>query len=544
MKQAFKKIMAFVLVLAMVVGIVPSVFAADAEHPFTDVPAGSWYEAAVAYVYKEGLMNGMSATTFAPETTVSRAMVATVLYRIAGSPAVTTPAPFTDLKEDWYKDPIAWAAATGVVNGYPGNTFAPDQDVSRQELVTMLWRYAGQPATEGDKLAAFSDRADSYDYAKEALNWAIDKGIINGVGNGRLDPKGAATRAQLATILMRYTALLEPVECEHVWDAGVVTTAPTCTAEGVMTYTCTKCSETKTESIAALGHSYGEGVVTTAPTCTEAGVMTYTCANCGDVKTEAIPALGHSYVEGVCSVCGDRLAEADDIVILYTNDVHTYIDKALSYANIADLKAQMSGAAKGAFLLDAGDHVQGTAYGAMDKGETIIELMNAAGYDLATLGNHEFDYGMDRALELTTAAAFPYVSANFRTVADNKTVFDAYEVFTVGDVKIAVVGITTPESITKSTPAYFMDEAQENWVYSIDGGADGAALYASVQEAVDAAKAEGVDYVIALGHLGIDPSSAPWTSEELIANTNGIDAFIDGHSHSSVANKAVKNKDG
>ena len=236
---------------------------------------------------------------------------------------------------------------------------------------------------------------------------------------------------------------------------------------------------------------------------------------------------------------------AEDIVILYTNDVHTYIDKPLSYDNIADMKTTLAAENAGVLLVDAGDHIQGTAFGSMDKGETIIELMNAAGYDLATLGNHEFDYGMERALELVGKAEFPYVSANFYHEKDGvkgETVLDAYKVFEIGGKKIALIGITTPESFTKSTPAYFQDE-NGNYIYGIGGGTDGAALYADVQAAIDAASAEA-DYVIALGHCGDDPASKPWTSEEVIANTTGLDAFIDGHSHSTIPGKEVTDKGG
>ena len=286
-------------------------------------------------------------------------------------------------------------------------------------------------------------------------------------------------------------------------------------------------------------HTWDDGVVTTEPTCTEAGVKTFTCTGCGETKTEPVDALGHNYVAGVCSRCGDLLSSADSIVIYYTNDVHTYVDKGLSYDNIAALKKETAKTADGVLLLDAGDHIQGTAYGALDEGEQIIALMNAAGYDAATLGNHEFDYGMARALAVVDEAEFPYLSANFKHV-DGTKVLDAYKIFEVGGKKIAIIGITTPESITKSTPAYFMDETQTNWLYTIDGDT----LYADVQAAIDAAKAENPDYVIALGHLGDDPSSTPWRSVDVIANTTGLDAFIDGHSHSTVEMKEVADKDG
>lgn len=237
-----------------------------------------------------------------------------------------------------------------------------------------------------------------------------------------------------------------------------------------------------------------------------------------------------------------------DVVILYTNDVHTYIDNPLSYDVIAGIKAELEKIyGQGNVLLaDAGDHVQGTAYGSMDKGDTILALMNAAGYDIATLGNHEFDYGMEKALANVQAAAFPYVSCNFyheENGVPGEPVLEASHIFeTAGGLKVAFVGITTPETFTKSTPAYFQDE-NGSYIYGISGGEDGAALAADVQKAIDAV-ADNADVIIGLGHLGDDPASQPWTSEETIARVSGLDAFIDGHSHSSVIGKEVSGKDG
>ena len=234
--------------------------------------------------------------------------------------------------------------------------------------------------------------------------------------------------------------------------------------------------------------------------------------------------------------------EKSEVTILYTNDVHTYIDKQapeLTYAAIAALKQSYQDAGKKVLLVDAGDHVQGTAYGSMDQGASIIELMNAAGYDVATPGNHEFDYGMDRAKELMRDADFPYLSCNWVDLRTNLRVLPEIKVFVLrGGVRIAFVGITTPETFTKSTPAYFMNKAQTKYIYDILGGEDGQKLYSAVQKAVDKAKCLA-DVVIGLGHLGVDPSSSPWTSEEVIAHTTGFDAFIDGHSHTVMENKQV-----
>ena len=241
-----------------------------------------------------------------------------------------------------------------------------------------------------------------------------------------------------------------------------------------------------------------------------------------------------------------KAEQSDDIVVLYTNDVHTYIDGPISYDVIAAIKAELETQYAHVLLVDAGDHSQGTAYGSMDKGETIVKLMNAAGYDAATLGNHEFDYGMFGCMQIIDWAEFPYTSCNFYNEAAGvrgENVLDSYVTFECGDEKIAFVGITTPESFTKSTPAYFQNENGE-YIYGIAGGEDGAALYADVQAAVDAAKADGATKVIALGHLGDDPASQPWTSKETIAHVSGLDAFIDGHSHSTIKGEEVAGKDG
>ena len=236
-----------------------------------------------------------------------------------------------------------------------------------------------------------------------------------------------------------------------------------------------------------------------------------------------------------------------DVTILYTNDVHTYIDNKSpkpTYAAIAALKKSIEDTGRDVLLVDAGDHIQGTAYGSMDDGATIIELMNEAGYDLATPGNHEFDYGMARAKAVIKEADFPYVSCNWVDLRTGFNVLPSVKFFFVGGRKIAFVGVTTPETFTKSTPAYFMNDAQTKYIYDILGGEDGQKLYDAVQKAIDKAEFWGADTIIGLGHLGVDPSSSPWTSEEVIAHTHGFTAFIDGHSHTVMANKQVTDASG
>ena len=241
--------------------------------------------------------------------------------------------------------------------------------------------------------------------------------------------------------------------------------------------------------------------------------------------------------------------EVGDIVILYTNDVHCSVDqnvnKNMGYAGVAAYKADMKAITSNVALVDCGDAIQGEAIGTLSKGRYLIDIMNASGYDYAVYGNHEFDYGMSRIQELTAEASFKYLSCNFMDIKSDpaKTVLDAYAIRDFGGKKVAFVGISTPESITKSTPAYFQDE-NGNYIYGFCSGGNGQELYDAVQAAVNAAKAEGVDYVVAIAHLGIDTQSSPWTSREVIANTTGIDVVLDGHSHSIIAGETVKNKEG
>lgn len=264
------------------------------------------------------------------------------------------------------------------------------------------------------------------------------------------------------------------------------------------------------------------------------------------LKAAGVTAAAASMAIGAPAASACWYGDKSDVTILYTNDVHTYIDKQspkLTYAAIADLKQSYQNAGKDVLLVDAGDHVQGTAYGSMDEGASIIKLMNAAGYDVATPGNHEFDYGMDRAKAIMKEADFPYLSCNWVDLRTTLRVLPSVKVFVRGGRRIAFVGVTTPETFTKSTPAYFMDKAQREYIYDIQGGEDGKKLYDAVQKAIDKAKLLA-DVVIGLGHLGVDPSSSPWTSEEVIAHTSGFDAFIDGHSHTVMENKQVQDASG
>ncbi|MCR4804636.1 MAG: 5'-nucleotidase C-terminal domain-containing protein [Clostridia bacterium] len=228
-------------------------------------------------------------------------------------------------------------------------------------------------------------------------------------------------------------------------------------------------------------------------------------------------------------------APASDIVILHINDAHCH-----NYADYAKLATLGKGAD---FLVDNGDAIQGDVIGTLSKGEYITEIMNYVGIDVAGLGNHDFDYGMDQIKKIASEVAeFPYVCCNLIDLRTGEPLFDAYKIFEVKGKKIAFVGIDTPETFIKSTPTYFQD-GKGNYIYSFSEGNNGQNLYAAVQKAVDAARAEGADTVIAIGHLGVGEDSVPYRSTDVVANTTGIDAFIDGHSHTEFSEN-VANKEG
>ena len=243
---------------------------------------------------------------------------------------------------------------------------------------------------------------------------------------------------------------------------------------------------------------------------------------------------------GVAMAEGTEPVFTQDVVVLFTSDVHCGVDQGFGYAGLAAVRDNLA-KTNHVLLVDNGDSIQGEPIGTMTTGESNIELMNAVGYDIATIGNHEFDYGMDRFLELTKKANFPYISANF--MHNDELVFAPYIIKEFDGVKIAFVGITTPKTTTSSTPKYFQDETGK-FVYTFCQDETGEKLYAAVQKAVDDARAEGAAYVVAMAHLGIEGESAPWMSTDVIANTTGINALLDGHSHSILEQEKVKNKDG
>lgn len=260
-----------------------------------------------------------------------------------------------------------------------------------------------------------------------------------------------------------------------------------------------------------------------------------------------------AYAAGVAGA--DGASKDGAVSIVFTNDVHCAIDQqvdkdgnvtGIGYAGVAAYANAQKGlyGAGNVTLVDAGDAIQGGPVGTLTKGSALVQIMNAVGYDYAIPGNHEFDYGMDQFNALVKQAGATYLSCNFTKLNADGSKASVFAPFAIeaykdadvaaddadGVLKVAYVGISTPETLTKSSPANFQDAAG-NYIYGFCQDETGEALYAAVQSAVDEARAQGADYVVAVGHLGIEGTTSRWTSEAVINHTAGIDALIDGHSH-------------
>ncbi len=236
------------------------------------------------------------------------------------------------------------------------------------------------------------------------------------------------------------------------------------------------------------------------------------------------------------------------VTVLHTNDTHTHVDDGVvAFSEIAAERARLEAAGEHVILVDAGDYVQGTALGGFDSGRSVIDIMSATGYQVATLGNHEFDYGIKAMFENARRAAFRTVSCNFvhrsSSTDEGRLVFPAYVVVTSGTARVAFVGVTTPTTLVSAKPSTFLDPTGTWREYDFTAGERGKALYAAVQKAVDEAAAHA-DYTIVLGHLGVSPDCAGYTSTDIIAHTTNFVALIDGHSHSEFTGSRVRNAAG
>lgn len=232
-------------------------------------------------------------------------------------------------------------------------------------------------------------------------------------------------------------------------------------------------------------------------------------------------------------------ATSDDIIILYENDVHCAVE---GYSKLATMKNELKQTYKHVGVVSCGDYIQGSSLGAISRGEYIIELMNLVGYDAVTLGNHEFDFRLDRLQELVDMMETKPVCCNFQEIGEDTSYFDPYKIVSYGDVDIAYIGITTPSTISSSSPAQFKDE-NGNYKYSFNP----TTLYEVVQENIDAAEAEGADYIIAISHIGYAEDEIYGDLEDvedLIKNTDGLDVVLDAHSHSVIEGMEIIDREG
>ena len=239
------------------------------------------------------------------------------------------------------------------------------------------------------------------------------------------------------------------------------------------------------------------------------------------------------------------LAAGKDIIILHTNDIHCGITDNLGIDKVSQYKKDLKKQGYPVALVDAGVAIQGATICKLSTGESIVKIMNAVGYDFVIPGNHEFDYGMERFLQLASRQKCGYYSCNFVDVKTRKPILKPYKIIVLGGKKIGFVGVTTPETLVTSTPKYFQDK-DGKFIYGFCEDQTGEKVYAAVQRAVNNVRKEGADYVFLVGHLGTDGSIPYWSSGAMAANTYNIDAIIDGHSHEQyipphkIINKAGK----
>lgn len=235
------------------------------------------------------------------------------------------------------------------------------------------------------------------------------------------------------------------------------------------------------------------------------------------------------------AACQKAENDDKDIIILYESDVNCTVD---NYAKVSAIKSEEKKNTDYVSLVSSGNFVQGALIGTLSEGGYITDIMNKVGYDVVTLGNHEFDYNIARLQELTDMMSASVVSCNFVNNSQ-ETVYRPYVIKSYGDIDIAFLGITAPESIAQSTPAFFQNENGE-YIYDFCG----ETLYDTVQKNVDKAKQDGAEYVIALSSLKTENVTERWSAQAVIANTSGIDVFLDGHSQSIIEGDILKNKDG
>ena len=235
----------------------------------------------------------------------------------------------------------------------------------------------------------------------------------------------------------------------------------------------------------------------------------------------------------------------EELYIVYTSDVHCGVNENITFASLKAYVDELKGEGKNVLLVDCGDYVQGGVIGTLSKGSLIIELMNEVSYDIATFGNHEFDYGLERLLELMEEADFDLIASNVIYKGNKRNIFENIPAYVIKDfngTKIAFIGVLTPETLRSSTPTFFMEDDQ--FVYDFYSGNNGQDLYDLVQSTVNEVRNKGADYVVVLSHIGSAAENVPYDSISLISHTSGIDVVLDGHSHSVITGDEYPNNKG
>lgn len=240
-----------------------------------------------------------------------------------------------------------------------------------------------------------------------------------------------------------------------------------------------------------------------------------------------------------CGISVLASTKKEDIIILYENDVHCAIE---GYSKLAAMKKELQETNAHVGVVSGGDYIQGSSLGVISQGEYIVNLMNYVGYDAVTLGNHEFDYRLTRLNELIDKMNTKPICCNFQKIGENESYFEPYSIVSYEDVDVAYIGITTPSTITSSSPGQFKDDSGE-FIYTFNP----SSLYDIVQESIDSAKKEGADYIIAISHIGYDDKGMYENVEDvedLIRNTDGLDVVLDAHSHSVIESEIITDKGG
>ena len=380
----------------------------------------------------------------------------------------------------------------------------------------------------------------------------------------------AATEAETETVTEEVTEAPTEAETEEETEAvteAVTELAATEAATEAETEEVTEAAtEAETEEVTEAATEAETEEVTEAATetvteeVTEAATETATETVTEEVteteaETEADIEYSVTLGESVTGTLADMGIEENDIVVLYDNDVHGGIssdknysgsDTSLGYAGLAAVKAEVSGITDKVTTVDLGDAIQGSVVTTESNGKDAMDLMAKIGYDILVPGNHEFDYGMEEFLSYAESADGVFISSNFIDTVSGESIFDGYTVIPYDvdgtEINVGYVGMSTPETIAKSTPTYFQDE-DGNYIYGFSAETPDQ-LYDTVQASIDAAKEDGADVIVAVGHMGDRGVESDWSSISVVANTTGIDVFLDGHAHNVIPGEVITDKEG